>query len=158
MNNFNVFSIGKIINQEGSVGVVLDKKFVAALTGLEEYSHVQILWWADRCDNEEQRATVTTEKPYTKGPDVLGVFAMHSPERPNPIAVSNVEIDPVAKDAGIVWLYYIDAFAGTPVLDLKPYMPSLDRVENATVPKWCAHWPKSYEESASYDWEPEFNF
>lgn len=158
MDRFRVFSIGKIINQENAVGVVLDKKFIAALTGLEEYSHVQILWWADRCDNEEGRTTATIEKPYTKGPNNLGVFATHSPERPNPIAVSNVEIEHIDKENGILWLYYIDAFNGTPVLDLKPYMPSLDRVENAMVPKWCAHWPKSYEESASFNWEDEFNF
>ena len=158
MNSLKVFSIGTIRNQDGAVRVVLDKKFTDALAGLEDYSHVQILWWADQCDNEEERATVTIEKPYTKGPDKLGVFATHSPERPNPIAVSNVEIDHIDKKAGILWLYYIDAFDGTPVLDMKPYMPSLDRVENATVPKWCAHWPKSYEESASFDWEAEFNF
>ena len=158
MNSIKVFSIGKIMNHEDTVGVVLDKKFAAALSGLEEYSHVQIVWWADQCDNEDERAIVTIEKPYTKGPDKLGVFATHSPARPNPIAVSNVAIDHIDKDAGIIWLYYVDAFDGTPVLDLKPYMPSLDRVENATVPQWCAHWPKSYEESASFDWEAEFNF
>lgn len=158
MNSFKVFSIGKIIHQEDSIGVALDKPFAPALAGLEEYSHVQVVWWADQCDNAAHRATVTIEKPYTNGPNTLGVFATHSPARPNPIAVSNVEIAHVDKDAGIVWLYYIDAFDGTPVLDLKPYMPSLDRVEHATVPKWCAHWPKSYEESASFDWEAEFNF
>jgi hypothetical protein len=44
------------------------------------------------------------------------------------------------------------------VLDLKPYTPSIDRVESPSVPEWCDHWPKSYEESGGFDWEAEFNF
>ena len=59
---------------------------------------------------------------------------------------------------GIVGLYYIDDFDGTYVLDLKPYMPSVDRIDNPEVPDWCRHWPKSYEEGADFDWEAEFNF
>lgn len=46
----------------------------------------------------------------------------------------------------------------SPVLDIKPYIPSLDRVENPIVPDWCQHRPKSYEESGGFDRESEFNF
>lgn len=62
------------------------------------------------------------------------------------------------KENGVVGLYYIDAFDGSYVIDLKPYTPSIDRIENAKVPQWCSHWPKSYEESGNFDWESEFNF
>ena len=55
-------------------------------------------------------------------------------------------------------LAYIDAENGTPVLDVKPYTPSLDRVERPDVPGWCAHWPKSAEASGDFDWEKVFNF
>ncbi len=50
---------------------------------------------------------------------------------------------------------YAEALKG---LDLKPYTPSIDRVENPKTPDWCSHWPKSYEESESFDWGAEFNF
>ena len=53
---------------------------------------------------------------------------------------------------------YIDANDKTSILDIKPYTPSLDRVENPQVPDWCSHWPHSLEESASFAWENEFNF
>jgi len=46
----------------------------------------------------------------------------------------------------------------SPVLDIKPYIPSLDRVENPIVPDWYEHWPKSCEESGDFDWESGFNF
>ena len=98
------------------------------------------------------------EKPYIKGPDALGVFATRSPMRPNPIAVSSVGIAYVDEAAATVGLYYIDALPESPVLDLKPYTPSVDRVESPSVPEWCAHWPRSYEESGDFDWEAEFNF
>jgi tRNA (Thr-GGU) A37 N-methylase len=61
-------------------------------------------------------------------------------------------------EKGIIGLAFIDAEDGTPVLDIKPYTPSLDRVENPIVPKWCAHWPKSVESSGSFDWSSVFNF
>ena len=59
---------------------------------------------------------------------------------------------------GIIRIDYTDANDGTPVLDIKPYTPSMDRVESPRVPKWCGHWPKSREESADFAWENEFNF
>ncbi|MGN1170900.1 MAG: tRNA (N6-threonylcarbamoyladenosine(37)-N6)-methyltransferase TrmO, partial [Lachnospiraceae bacterium] len=68
MNKIRVFSIGKITNQNDDAGILLDAKYVPALKGLQGYSHVQIVWWMDRCDNETDRAVLTEEKPYTKGP------------------------------------------------------------------------------------------
>ena len=72
--------------------------------------------------------------------------------------LSNVDIAYVDEEKGIIGLYYIDAFDGTDVIDLKPYTPSIDRVMNVKTPNWCKHWPKSYEESSCFDWDSEFNF
>ena len=109
-------------------------------------------------DNQRDRNVLVEKKPYKNGPDEIGVFALRSPERPNPIAVSNVNIAYVDEESGTVGLYYIDAFDGSQVIDLKPYTPSIDRIENPMTPDWCSHWPKSYEESGRFDWEAEFNF
>ena len=158
MNEIRIYPIGKIKNKEGSVCVKLDPTYAEGLKGLDGYSHVQILWWADGCDNDKDRNTLTERKPYKNGPDEIGVFALRSPERPNPIAVSNAGIAYVDAENGVVGLYYIDAFDGTQVIDLKPYTPNIDRIENPRTPQWCNHWPKSYEESGDFDWEAEFNF
>ena len=158
MNEIKIYPIGKIENKEESVCIKLDAKYAEGLKGLEGYSHIQILWWADGCDNEQGRNTVTEKKPYRKGPEELGVFALRSPERPNPIAVSNTGISYVDAENGVIGLYYIDAFDGTGVIDLKPYTPSIDRIENPGTPKWNSHWPKSYEESGDFDWSAEFSF
>jgi tRNA (Thr-GGU) A37 N-methylase len=59
---------------------------------------------------------------------------------------------------GIIDLYYVDAFIGTPILDIKPYIPTVDKVNKVITPTWSKHWPQSYEESGDFDWEKEFNF
>ncbi|WP_455543207.1 TrmO family methyltransferase domain-containing protein [Intestinibacter sp.] len=85
-------------------------------------------------------------------------MATRSPIRPNPIALTAVEVVHIDFEEGIIRLGYIDANDATPVLDIKPYTSSLDRAENFKVPNWCAHWPNSLEESGEFDWENEFNF
>ena len=158
MNEIKVFPIGKIENEERNVGILLDPQYRKGLKGLGAFSHIQILWWANKCDNPRDRKTLVEEKPYRKGPEELGVFALRSPERPNPMALSIASVSFVDEESGRVGLYYVDAFSGSPVIDIKPYVPSLDRLERPQMPSWCSHWPKSYEESGSFDWEAEFNF
>lgn len=157
MKNLLVNPIGKIKICEDGVFIELEKIYIPALKELEEFSHVDVIWWFDGCDNEEDRKTLEASKPYKKGPETLGVFAIRSPFRPNPIALSVVEIIHIDYENGIIQIPYIDANDGTPVIDLKPYTPSLDRVENPKVPKWCNHWPKSLEKSGEFNWEEEFN-
>ena len=158
MNIMKISPIGKIVNNGNQVRIELEPRYAAGLKGLEGYSHVQVLWWADGCDNEADRNTLLEKKPYKSGPDEMGVFALHSPERPNPVAVSNAAIAGVDAYEGTLDLHYLDAFDGTPVIDLKPYVPGVDRVETPKTPDWCRHWPKSWEESAAFDWASEFNF
>ncbi|MBP0981451.1 MAG: SAM-dependent methyltransferase [Oscillospiraceae bacterium] len=158
MNDIKIFPIGKIENENGETKIRLNPAYSLGLKGLGEYSHVQVIWWMDGCDNDKDRKTLIEKKPYVKGPEEIGVFALRSPERPNPIAVSNANILYVDEKAGTIGISYIDAFSGSIVLDLKPYTPSLDRVEHSSCPDWCNHWPKCCEESGGFDWESEFNF
>jgi tRNA (Thr-GGU) A37 N-methylase len=158
MDEIKLQPIGTIESGNAGARIVLAPPFRAGLKGLSGYSHVQVLWWMDKCDNPRDRGTLVETKPYKKGPAEIGVFALRSPERPNPIAVTNVAVAYVDEDAGTVGLHWIDAFPGSVVLDLKPYTPSIDRIERPSVPPWCNHWPKSCEESADFDWAAEFNF
>lgn len=150
--------IGHAECDNGEYRVVLEEQYQPALKGLDGFSHLQIVWWFSGCDNTQDRNILTMEKPYTNGPAEMGTFATRSPERPNPIACSVCEMKSVDYEKGLVTLSYFDAFTGTPILDIKPYQPSVDRVEQPVVPSWCSHWPKSYETSGDFDWEKEFNF
>jgi len=88
----------------------------------------------------------------------MGVFATRAPQRPNPIALSTAHVTYIDLARAVIGLAYIDAAPGSPVLDIKPYTPSLDRVARPSVPGWCAHWPVCVEDSGAFDWQSEFNF
>lgn len=158
MQEFTLKSIGHISNKNGEAKLILAPEYIPALEGLDGFGYIQVFWWFDGCDNATSRARLTNEKPYKKGPAVLGTFATRSPERPNPIALTAAYVTYIDHENGEIGLAYIDANDGTPVLDIKPYTPSLDRIAEPEVPDWCAHWPDCNEASGDFDWENEFNF
>jgi len=158
MEQFSVKPIGKIIINDKGMFVKVKKQYISALRELDGFSHLNILWWFDRCDNEDSRNILEVPSPYKKAPAVMGTFATRSPERPNPIALTVAQIIYIDHETGTIQVAYTDANNGSPVIDLKPYTPSLDRVEVPGVPEWCSHWPKSLDESGDFDWENEFNF
>jgi tRNA-Thr(GGU) m(6)t(6)A37 methyltransferase TsaA len=129
--------------------VLIDPAYREGLLQLESFSHAMIFWWADRLDGPEARKLLTTELPYARG-QKAGVFACRSEYRPNPIAVTTVPILNVDVDTGTVLIPWIDAMDGTPVLDLKPYLPSSDRVRDVRVAPWMADWPVWMEEAGEY--------
>lgn len=158
MNNFNVKQIGRISIGEEGMFIRLDSQYIPALKALDGFSYINVLWWFSNFDNDEARSVLETPKPYKKSPDTVGIFATRSPVRPNPIALSAAQIINIDHENGVIQVAYIDANDDTPVLDIKPYTPSIDRVEAPEVPDWCGHWPKCVETSGDFDWENEFNF
>lgn len=158
MVQFTVNPIGRVRNDGEGILIEVDHKYRPALKELDTFGHVNVVWWFDECDDEEARDVLEVSAPYRKGPRTMGVFATRSPGRPNPVALSTAQILYIDHEEGVIGIAHIDANDGTPVIDLKPYTPSLDRVESPVVPKWCSHWPNSLEESAHFDWENEFSF
>ncbi len=150
--------IGSVEKSGDRCSISIFKDYRDGLTGLDEFSHAVILWWASLFDEPQYRRIIKFEKPYKKGPDVIGIFATRSPIRPNPVAISSVYISGIDMEKGIISIPYIDAEDGTPVLDIKPYHPSEDRIKNIRMPKWCSHWPQWSEDSSQFDRESEFNF
>lgn len=155
MNTYQIIPIGTIRQGEDGASIHLDKRYAEGLTGLEGFSHVQVLWWFSHCDTAEDRQVLAMEAPYRSAPGRLGTFATRSPQRPNPIALSAMQITYIDLEGAVLGIAYTDALDGTPVLDIKPYTPSIDRIETPSVPDWCSHWPASYEASADFDWESE---
>lgn len=97
--------------------------YAEALTGVEQNSHLIILYWLDRADRSLLWATPPGETHRR------GVFSTRSPHRPNPIGFAVVEL--VARRERILEVRWLDALDKTPVLDIKPYAPSLDSVPDA---------------------------
>lgn len=155
MQALTMHPIGVIENDGSEARIVLEPEYMPALEGLDGFSHILVLWWFSEFDNPRDRNFLTERRPYAKGPEVVGTFATRSPLRPNPVALSCSYITYIDHESSIIGLAYSDAHNGTPVVDIKPYTPSLDRVENPRVPLWCRHWPTSLEQSEFFDWEAE---
>lgn len=153
-----VNTIGKISINKEEMLIKLEPQYIPALQALNGFSHINVIWWFNHFDNEEARKILELPKPYKKSPEIMGIFALRSPMRPNPIALTAVQVLNIDFNTGIIQIDYIDAENDSPVLDIKPYTPSLDRIENPKVPEWCSHWPKCLEGSADFDWRNEFNF
>ncbi len=119
----------------GPAELHIAEAYRAALLHLEQFSHVLVLWWAQGHDNDTDRATLRVH-PRPAPEHLMGVFATRSPARPNPIAVTVCRLRSVDAATGILHVDDLDAADGTPVLDLKPYLPSNDRVRDARGPGW----------------------
>lgn len=153
MNMF-LKSIGKVMMDNEGFYIEIKEDYLKALNGIQDFSHIHILWWANGFDEEEYRAVLETQKPYKNAPDVMGLFATRSPVRPNPIMMTAAAL--LRLDGGKLRIAYIDAEPGTPVIDIKPYYPCFDFVTTAATPSWASTWPKSLEESAVFDWSTVF--
>jgi tRNA-Thr(GGU) m(6)t(6)A37 methyltransferase TsaA len=149
-------AIGRVVVDETGFTLAVAEPYRPALKGLDGFSHINVLFWCHYLDTPEYRNMVLADKPYKEGPEQVGVFATRAPARPNPIAVTPVPVIGIDCDTGVVRVAYIDAEPDTPILDIKPYLPAVDRIREVTTPDWCASWPAWYEDSATFDWEAVF--
>jgi len=133
---FIVYPIGCVRKAEGKTEIVLDKEYQAGLRGLDGFSHIYVYWWFDRNDTPEKRTTlqIHPSPPGNMAHPLTGVFATRSPFRPNLIGMTLCKIISV-KD-NVIEINGIDAFADTPVLDIKPHVPRFDSAPSATIPWW----------------------
>jgi tRNA (adenine37-N6)-methyltransferase len=103
-----------------------------ALAGIEEYSHLFVIVWLDRA-RRARKPRVQVPEGRTELPEV-GLFATRTPRRPNPLGVSTPRL--LRRAGRTLWVSGIDAWPGTPILDIKGYAPRDDLRQDATVPEW----------------------
>ncbi len=114
---FTVYPIGWVRKTEGRTTIEVDKKYQRGLLGLDQFSHVWVLYWFDRNDTAEKRSILQVHPRGNPDNPIRGVFATHSPARPNLIAMTRCEIISVKEN--VIEIKEIDALPDTPVLDLK---------------------------------------
>jgi tRNA-Thr(GGU) m(6)t(6)A37 methyltransferase TsaA len=114
-------------------------EFCAGLKGINDFSHIIVLYWAHLRNNENERQTLLVF-PRKHAVNVeTGVFACRSPSRPNPIGLCVTELLKV--EGCNLTVRGLDAFEGTPIVDIKPYLPRADYISDARAPKWTKHGP-----------------
>ena len=155
-NGYTVESIGHVQADEAGYGLFIAEPYREALTELDGFSHVNVLWWCHLLDDPMFREMTIAERPYRNAPAEIGIFATRSPARPNPIALTAVPVISIDVPSGFIRVPFIDAEDGTPILDIKPYHPAVDRIRDVQPPAWCASGPEWYEDSAPFEWGSVF--
>jgi tRNA-Thr(GGU) m(6)t(6)A37 methyltransferase TsaA len=105
--------------------IEVGSRYAVALKGIETCSHLIVLYWMDQA-----RRDLVLQTPRHYG-ECRGTFALRSPVRPNPVAMSVVRLAGI--DGTMLKVVGLDCLDGTPLIDLKPYFPSVDSVPDATV-------------------------
>ncbi len=114
--------------------VVFEPEFrnADAFRGIEGFSHLWLIWQFSGAVREDWSPTV--RPPRLGGNTRIGVFATRSPFRPNPIGLSSVRLEGVGQDAELGPVLYVsgaDLMDGTPIYDIKPYLPYADSHRDA---------------------------
>lgn len=134
---FRVVPIGRVEKTDETTSIIVYEAYKDALLNIEHFSHIIVLWWISGRDTPEARATLQVQ-PRRQTAPWSGVFSCRSPSRPNPIGLSIVALEAYEPQANRLVIDHIDAFHETPVIDLKPYLPSSDLIPNAVLPDWFA--------------------
>jgi tRNA-Thr(GGU) m(6)t(6)A37 methyltransferase TsaA len=114
-------------------------EFCTGLQGLDNFSHLIILYWCHLRDKDKERRTLQVIPKRHPGAPQVGVFASRSPSRPNPIGLCVVELRKIENCT--LFLKGLDADEGSPVVDIKPYIPRADSIPDARVPEWTLRGP-----------------
>lgn len=129
---------GLVAQAKGVIKLNDDPNLRTALRTLEEFSHLWIVFVFHEHGGKSWKPSI--RPPRLGGNVKVGVLASRSPHRPNPIGISAVSIEKIDLEASggpEIWVGGVDLLDGTPVLDIKPYIPYADSIPEAN-PGWAA--------------------
>ena len=113
--------------------VILDPKLDEALEGVEDYSHLLVLFWLSRVQKGRRNLKKIHPKSREDLP-LVGIFATRTQYRPNPIGLTLVKL--IWRKKNILRVRGLDAVNSTPVIDIKPISPLQEFLKDIKVPKW----------------------
>ena len=122
----------RVTGGRSSPRLVIDSSLTEALDGLEEYSHITVLWWMHLLTLGEVRLKAHPMRREELPPK--GIFALRTPHRPNPIGKTTVRL--LERHGNTLKVKGLEALNGSPIIDIKPYLPRYDSAADAKVPVW----------------------
>ncbi|MBN1195420.1 MAG: tRNA (N6-threonylcarbamoyladenosine(37)-N6)-methyltransferase TrmO [Methanomicrobiaceae archaeon] len=120
-------------NREAISEIVLREDVVGALEGIGEYSHLMVLYWGHKVP-EESRTLTRVHPMGRKDVPATGIFSTCSPARPNPVLMTVVRLH--GRRGNVLEVSGLDAVDGSPVIDIKPYVPEQFPKEAVRIPEW----------------------
>ena len=113
--------------------IEIDSRLAESLDNLNEFSHIIVLYWMHQADITGQLPARIHPRGNPELP-LVGRFATRSPQRPNPVGKATVRL--LQRRSNRLKVTGLDAIEGTPVIDIKPYIPGYDSAADAKVPAW----------------------
>jgi len=132
--SFQVFPVGVVRKNEEATWIEIFDEYSDALLGLEGFSHIQVFFWFHENDTADRRKTLRVHPRKDKKNPLSGIFATHSPLRPNLIGLTLCKIKSIK--GRHIEIEAIDAFDATPVIDIKCYIPSSVAESDIRLPAW----------------------
>ena len=131
---FSIHPIGRVNKKDGRIWIEIEAAYREAMRGLDGFSHIHVLYWFHENDNDQSRTMMQVRPRRDPKNPATGVFATHSPHRPNLIALTLCRILNI--DDLNVEIEAIDARDGSPVIDIKCYIPYSVDAKEIRVPDW----------------------
>jgi tRNA-Thr(GGU) m(6)t(6)A37 methyltransferase TsaA len=135
MPNIELNPLGRVERQDGRIFVEVQPSYAQALDGLEDFSHIWVIYWFHGNDIPEKRRTLKVHPRANPANPLTGVFATRSPRRPNLLGLAACGL--IRREGNRLEVTGLDAWDGSPVVDIKPYLPQLDSFPQSTIPKWA---------------------
>jgi tRNA-Thr(GGU) m(6)t(6)A37 methyltransferase TsaA len=133
-DSYHLKPVGIIRKKDDESWIEVFDEFSEALLGLDGFSHIYVFYWFDQNDSAEKRRTLQVHPRKDPGNPLTGVFATHSPRRPNLIALTLCKLESIV--GNIIHIEDIDAYDGSPVIDIKCYIPGAVPDADVRLPEW----------------------
>ena len=134
LESYCLTPVGIIRKSHEKVCIEIVDDYTDGLLGLDGFSHITVLFWFDQNDTFENRRVLQVHPRKDPRNPLTGVFATHSPKRPNLIGLTVCKIKSI--HGNLIEIEDIDALDGSPVIDLKCYIPGSVRDNEVRVPDW----------------------
>ena len=132
--SFSIDPIGVVRKTDDGARIEIFDEYRDGLLGLDGFSHIMVFYWFDQNDTPENRKTLQVHPRKDPRNPLTGVFATHSPLRPNLIALTRCKIVAITKNS--IDIEEIDAYDGSPVIDIKCYIPASVEDKDVRLPDW----------------------
>jgi len=133
-DSFSLHPIGVVKKSDKGVWIEIYDEYRDALLGLDGFSHIYVLYWFHQNDNPDNRKILQVHPRKDPANPLTGVFATHSPLRPNLIAFTVCKISAIRGNQ--IEIDDIDAYDGSPVIDVKCYIPGSVPDSDVRLPDW----------------------
>ena len=133
-DTYTLHPIGLIQKRDDTAWIEIFAEYREAMLGLEGFSHIHVFFWFHENDTAELRRTLQVHPRKDPSNPLTGVFATHSPKRPNLIGLTRCRI--LGIEGNRITIDAIDARDGSPVVDIKCFIPDAQPLADVRLPDW----------------------